>query len=173
MLTISKLAQQFGISRTTLLYYEREGLLSPSTRSANGYRWYGEQEVRRLKLILAYRSFGLSVEKIASLLDRSDEASQEQVLRSQFEALEQRVQSLRQQQAAILSLLEQPMWLEHAAMSKERWSQIMRASGMSEEDMRNWHRQFESMEPEAHQAFLESLNIEPGEIARIRSWASE
>ena len=54
---------------------------------------------------------------------------------------------------------------------KERWVEIMRAAGFSETDMHNWHIQFEKMEPEAHQEFLESLGIEAAEISRIREWS--
>ncbi len=53
-------------------------------------------------------------------------------------------------------------------INKERWVEIMRAAGLKEQDMSNWHRQFEKMEPEAHQEFLESLGIEQSEIKRIR-----
>ena len=53
-------------------------------------------------------------------------------------------------------------------LNKERWVAIMKAAGLSEQDMRNWHSQFEKMEPEAHQEFLESLGIESEEIVKIR-----
>lgn len=53
-------------------------------------------------------------------------------------------------------------------VNKERWTEIMRAAGLSEEDMHNWHRQFERLEPEAHQEFLESLGISAEEIRDIR-----
>lgn len=47
----------------------------------------------------------------------------------------------------------------------------MRAAGLDDRDMQNWHSQFEKMEPEAHQEFLESLGIDPGEIRKIREWS--
>ena len=47
----------------------------------------------------------------------------------------------------------------------------MKAAGLSDQDMQNWHQQFEKMEPDAHQEFLESLNIEADEIKTIRSWS--
>jgi len=56
-------------------------------------------------------------------------------------------------------------------VNKERWVEIMRAAGLTDEAMRNWHIQFERMEPEAHQEFLESLGIKAAEIGRIRKWA--
>ena len=56
-------------------------------------------------------------------------------------------------------------------INKERWVEIMQAAGLNEQDRRNWHAQFEKMEPEAHQEFLESLGIQPDEINKIREWS--
>ncbi|MGF1707447.1 MerR family transcriptional regulator [Enterovibrio baiacu] len=173
MQTISQLAKQHRVSRTTILYYEREGLLNPAFRSENGYRWYGQKEVKRLSAILAYRSYGVPINKIAPLLDQENDMTQEQILRDQFNALENEIQRLRQQQKAIVILLEQPTLLEQNMVTKERWVDIMVAAGMSEEDMMNWHKQFEKMEPEAHQDFLESLSIDAEEIIKIRTWSKE
>ena len=80
MLTVTQLARECNISRTTILYYERAGLLFPAYRSGNGYRWYGEKQVSRLKSILAYRAFGLPIQEISSLLDRQGDQIQEQTL---------------------------------------------------------------------------------------------
>jgi len=44
---------------------------------------------------------------------------------------------------------------------------------MNDEDMQNWHRQFEKLEPEAHQEFLESLQIDDNEIKQIRQWSKQ
>ncbi len=173
MQTISQLAKQHRVSRTTILYYEREGLLNPAHRSENGYRWYGEKEVKRLSAILAYRSYGVPINNIAPLLDQENDMTQEQILRDQFKALENEIQRLRQQQKAIVILLEQPTLLEQNMVTKERWVDIMVAAGMSEEDMMNWHKQFEKLEPDAHQEFLESLHIDAEEIAKIRAWSKD
>ncbi|WP_261858713.1 MerR family transcriptional regulator [Photobacterium sanguinicancri] len=56
-------------------------------------------------------------------------------------------------------------------LNKSRWIEIMKAAGLTDENMKNWHKQFETMEPEAHQAFLESINIDAEEIKTIRHWA--
>jgi len=47
--------------------------------------------------------------------------------------------------------------------------EIMKMSGFDEEDMTNWHKKFEEMEPEEHQLFLESLGIKQEEIKQIRN----
>ncbi|MHB8902875.1 MAG: hypothetical protein ACYC6Y_29295 [Thermoguttaceae bacterium] len=53
-------------------------------------------------------------------------------------------------------------------ITKDRWVEIMRAAGLSDDDMHNWHHQFERLEPDAHQEFLESLGISADEIQQIR-----
>lgn len=173
MLTVTQLAKAYNISRTTILYYERAGLLLPNCRSDNGYRWYGEKEQTRLESIISYRSFGLSIQEITALLDRKDDVKQERTLVNQFNALEKEIQNLRQQQKAIVMLLEQPELLEQKSLTKERWVKVMENAGFSEEDMKNWHKQFEKMEPSAHQEFLESLNIVQKEVESIRDWSKK
>jgi DNA-binding transcriptional MerR regulator len=171
MLTVSQLAKACSISRTSILYYEREGLLLPKNRSDNGYRWYGKTEIERLGRILSYRSFGVPVSQIRSLLDEANEEGQKQILLQQFNALERDIQLLRLQQKAIVHFMDEPELLDKKVINKERWTQIMRDAGLSDEDMRSWHIQFETTEPAAHQAFLETLKIDPEEIAVIRAWS--
>ena len=171
MLTISKLGKRFGLSRATILYYEREGLLEPASRAANGYRWYGDKEVERLTQIVGFRSYGVPVRDIRDLLARDCDQAHEQILRKRFAQMETEIQDLRRQQQALLAILEQGQDSPQPAMSKERWSGIMAAAGMSENDMRNWHREFEAREPQAHQDFLESLNLDTVEVEGIRRWS--
>lgn len=167
MLTITELARRCNVSRTTILYYERAGLLK-AQRASNGYRTYGNKELERLKSIVSYRSYGVPVSEIALLLESENEHEQEQLLRNQFNALEDEIQRLRNQQKAILTTLNQSTNNEPDILTKERWTELMAASGLSNEDMTNWHIQFESMEPDAHQRFLASLGIDEDEIAEIR-----
>ena len=168
MLTVTQLARECGLSRTTILYYEREGLLAPAHRSENGYRWYGEKEMQRLKTISSYRSYGLPVSSIRTLLAQKGK-SQAEILKDHFNELEREIQNLRAQQKAIVVLLQEPQLIEDNIVTKERWVQIMQAAGFSENDMVTWHQKFEEMEPAEHQKFLESLGIEQDEIVRIRA----
>ena len=45
MLTISKLGKRFGLSRATILYYEREGLLEQAPESLN----LDADEIKRIR----------------------------------------------------------------------------------------------------------------------------
>ncbi|MCC2614898.1 MerR family transcriptional regulator [Aestuariibacter halophilus] len=168
MKTVTALAKAHGISRTTVLYYERRGLLHPKLRSANGYRWYGKEQENTLALILSYRDFGLPISKVCELINNKDNEQHNAALREQFQALEREIQSLRQQQHTIVALLQHPDLLQHSGMTKDRWVNIMRTAGLSDEDMQNWHRSFEKMEPDEHQHFLASLGLSDSEISTIR-----
>ena len=171
MLTISKLGQKFGLSRATILYYEREGLLEPASRAANGYRWYGDKEIARMQQIVGFRSYGVSVRDIRKLLDRDSDQTHEQILRRRFSQMETEIQDLRRQQHALVAILKQEPPVPQVSMSKDRWTAIMRAAGMNDDDMHHWHCEFEAREPKAHQEFLESLNLDEEEIRRIRCWS--
>lgn len=55
------------------------------------------------------------------------------------------------------------------AMSKVQWVALPASTGLDEAGMDRWHREFERMSPQAHQAFLESLGIAPQEVEQIRA----
>jgi DNA-binding transcriptional MerR regulator len=171
MLTVSKLARACGLSRGTLLYYESIGLLKPVSRSAAGYRRYGEQDLRRLRQICVYRDAGLKLEDIRALMDRPEDDAYS-VLKRRLAELNAAVETLRGHQRAILKLLRNYEFCERTDMNtKEKWVSIMQAAGFSEADMRRWHVEFERSAPEEHQEFLEFLHIPKEEIASIREWS--
>ncbi len=64
---LSKLA---GVSVRTLHHYDSIGLLHPETRTAAGYRVYGEAELLRLQQILFYRELDVPLDEIRALLDK-------------------------------------------------------------------------------------------------------
>jgi DNA-binding transcriptional MerR regulator len=169
MLTVSQLAKAAGISRSTLLYYERRGLIDPAQRGANGYRLYAPGQLERLRQIVSYRHLGIPVAEISTLFDQDTHSSRRQILQQQFLRLQQEITTLRKQQRAIVDMLDTPELGETTMISKDRWVEIMRAAGLDDDDMHNWHRQFEKMEPEGHREFLQSLGIDQGEIDRIRA----
>lgn len=172
MITISTLARQSGLSRTALLYYDRLGLLKPFQRSRSGYRLYSSAEVNRLEQICFYRKMGIPLSEMKELLDCSGANAPSEILQRRLRILDREIAHLRKQQRSICKLLKQkPLQEGEPMVNKERWVEIMRTAGFKEEDMHNWHIQFEKMEPEAHQEFLESLEIPKNEIAEIREWS--
>lgn len=169
MLSVSQLAKKYGISRATVLYYERKGLLKPTSRSDNGYRWYGQQQEKILKEILEYRALGLPVSQLGDLLEQRSGESREEILREQFSHLSNEIDSLRAQQRNLLLLLGQKEMSKQQEITKDKWVEIMQAAGFNKQDRMNWHREFEKRAPENHQRFLRSLGIGEDEIAIIRN----
>ncbi|MBQ4861539.1 MerR family transcriptional regulator [Pseudoalteromonas sp. MMG013] len=168
MLTITALARECNVSRTTILYYERMGLLRPKCRTENGYRGYGDNELTRLKSIVAYRAFGIPVAEIRPLLEEGGEQAQPQLLKNQFKNIDAEIDKLRKQQQAIVVMLQEPDMLNEQVVSKARWVEIMVSLGFDDKDMAAWHHSFEAMKPTQHQRFLESLGITAEEIKKIR-----
>ena len=171
-ISIGAMAKRAGLSRSTLLYYDRLGLLKARGRSAGNYRLYSAADMDRLERICAHRSMGIPLKQIGELLDHTGEQPAVEILQRRLETLGREMNVLRQQQRAITRLLQQEqLHKEPEMIKKERWVEIMRAAGFTEQEMHNWHVQFEKMEPEAHQEFLESLGINPEEIGKIREWS--
>jgi DNA-binding transcriptional MerR regulator len=172
VLTISALAQGSGLSRTAVLYYDRLGLLKPVKRSRAGYRLYSSAEAERLEQICIFRQMGLPLKEMKKMLGEPGGNASEKILQRRLRFIGREIASLHKQQRCILELLKQKQLRQGVEMiNKERWVDIMRAAGLSEQDMHNWHVQFEKMEPEAHQEFLESLGIQTAEIRKIREWS--
>jgi MerR family transcriptional regulator, thiopeptide resistance regulator len=67
--TIKTLAEMAGVSVRTLHHYDSIGLVVPASRSASGYRLYGERELLRLQSVLFYRELDLSLQEIGRILD--------------------------------------------------------------------------------------------------------
>lgn len=68
LLTIGTLAKMLSMKTTALRYYEREGLLQPTVRSAAGYRLYDEASIERLRFIRSAQAAGFTLEDIRALL---------------------------------------------------------------------------------------------------------
>jgi DNA-binding transcriptional MerR regulator len=173
MLTVSQLARLCGLSRTTLLYYESIGLLTPACRSNSNYRRYSADQLERLQTICAYKDAGLRLSDIQQILDeQSNEATT--VLKRRLLELDREIETLREHQNAILRLLqvEDGTW-RTSAMTKEKWVSILHSAGFTEDQMQRWHQQFEQQAPEEHQEFLEYLQIPGEEIDRIRAWSQK
>lgn len=174
MWTISRLAKRFGLSRSTLLYYDSIGLLRPSKRTAAGYRVYDEADLRRMERIELYRRTGLPLAKIRVMVDAAEGAGLPAALEERLREIDDEVGKLRAQQRVTLDLLGRVgVKTGTRSLDKAAWVAILRASGMDEAEMTRWHVEFERLAPEAHEDFLESLGIDAEEIARIRGWSRE
>jgi DNA-binding transcriptional MerR regulator len=167
MLTITKLARQCGLSRTTLLYYESIGLIPAPRRSNGNYRCYKKGDLERLLQIRAYRDAGLRPADVRAILDRPG-GDATGVLHRRLLELDAEIGALRAHQQAILKLLQHKAFRRMKMITKQKWVSIMQACGFSEDQMHRWHSEFERSAPSEHQEFPEFLHIPPGEIKTTR-----
>jgi DNA-binding transcriptional MerR regulator len=169
-LTVTRLARECQLSRSTVLYYESIGLLRRPRRSGGNYRVYGEKDLDRLRQICVYRDAGLALADIRAVLDApASEAGA--VLRRRMVELSVGIERMRNHQRSIANLLK--LGKDKEMVTKQKWTAIMSAAGFSEGDMRRWHCEFEKSAPDEHQEFLEFLHIPPDEIQTIRAWSAK
>ena len=81
-LGIGQLAKRAGVGIDTVRYYERNGLLTPQTRLASGYRRYGELELARLRFIRRAQALGFTLKEVKELLALSAQRNVGRVKRS-------------------------------------------------------------------------------------------
>lgn len=80
-LQVSELARLTGVSVRTLHYYDTIGLLKPAEIDANnGYRFYDETSLEKLKQILYYRDLNFSLKEIPGLMKEKDATKKSKLL---------------------------------------------------------------------------------------------
>ncbi|MFA7185579.1 MAG: MerR family transcriptional regulator [Victivallales bacterium] len=172
-LTIGRLAKEFGLSRSTLLYYDSIGLLCPDERNESGYRIYSERDRARLKEICLYRNTGMPLEEISKLLSRkAGEKDIHELLKKRLKAINGEIVRFKQQQNAIVSFLSTGSGLQKAITDKHIFVQILEKTGLDEAARKRLHQEFEKNAPDAHHGFLAFLGFSPGEIRKIRERSS-
>ena len=71
MLRIGEAAKQYDISNRTLRYWEEMGILK-STRTENGYRFYDDENVSRIKQIVLLRKLKMPIAEIERIFISAD-----------------------------------------------------------------------------------------------------
>src|SRR5512141_370079 len=129
---ISRLAKRFGLSRSTLLYYDRIGLLRATSRTAAGYRCYGRREEQRLRRICELRKAGLAMRDIRVMLGDAP-GTRSDVIARRLSEIAKQIISLRHQQRLLaalhLNLSRTPL---PPLLDKAAWVEMLRQAGMDE-----------------------------------------
>jgi Cu(I)-responsive transcriptional regulator len=71
-MNIGQAAEATGLSAKSIRYYESQGLLQ-AARQANGYRYYDQDALQRLRLLARARLVGFSLSECAELLALFDD----------------------------------------------------------------------------------------------------
>ncbi len=67
-MTVGEVGRKMGVTVRTLQYYDKEGLLSPSSESEGGRRLYTAKDVIKLYQILSLKHLGFSLDNIKNRL---------------------------------------------------------------------------------------------------------
>ncbi len=97
MMTVHEVSKLAGVSIRTLQYYDKIGLLRPSSYSDSGYRLYDNAELERLQHILLFRELGFSLKDIKVIINSPDF--------DRNKALEQQIELLRLKKEHIENLI--------------------------------------------------------------------
>lgn len=67
--TVNQLSKKFGITIRTIHWYDKKGILKPAYIGKNGYRYYQEQQVNTLKIIVKLKSAEFNLNEIKEILN--------------------------------------------------------------------------------------------------------
>ncbi|SMY33758.1 Demethylrebeccamycin-D-glucose O-methyltransferase [Photobacterium malacitanum] len=143
MYHISELAQHVNLSRSTLLYYEKLGLIK-AKRQTNGYRYYSDNDLQRIRLLQQLQAGGLTLKECQSCLDGKINRD---MLMDRLQVLEQEIATKQHAKQLLSSMLG------------------MNASC-------NWHETIERTAPLAHLEWLKQQGFNEKEALRLK-WLSK
>ena len=94
-MTVGEAAKKMGVTVRTLQYYDREGVLCPSSVSEGGRRLYSDKDIVELHRILSLKSLGFSLEEIKNRLPAIDTPEEvAAALTGQARTIQQRIDVL-------------------------------------------------------------------------------
>jgi DNA-binding transcriptional MerR regulator len=128
--TVGAVAALTGVSVRTLHHYDHIGLVVPSVRTPAGYRGFTDADIERLHLVLVYRSVGMPLDEIRTLLDNSG-ADVLEHLRRQHELLLEQAERLQHTIKAVEELMNAHR--EGIQLTAEEQVEIFGTTAVSEE----------------------------------------
>lgn len=143
MYHISELAQHVNLSRSTLLYYEKLGLIK-AKRQTNGYRYYSDNDLQRIRLLQQLQAGGLTLKECQSCLDGKINRD---MLMDRLQVLEQEI------------------------ATKQHAKQLL-SSMLGMDASCNWHETIERTAPLAHLEWLKQQGFNEKEALRLK-WLSK
>lgn len=141
--SISTAAAKLGLSRSTLLYYEKIGLVRPARGADNRYRRFSERDLERLTLLQQLQAAGLSLDECRTCIDG------------------------RLPQAALSARLAE---LDAEIARKQRAREWL-AALCGAAPLREWHGALEASAPGAHFDWLLRQGLSEKDALRLR-WLS-
>ncbi|MGG7098381.1 MerR family transcriptional regulator [Clostridium sardiniense] len=93
-LSIGETSKIFNISKDTLRYYDKIGILKPQVNPKNGYRYYLLRDLEKLGLIVGIKYLGISLSDIKSTIESEDIHSYKNLVVRQEDIIKKRLNEL-------------------------------------------------------------------------------
>lgn len=109
---IGELSKNTGFQVETLRFYEKEGLISPVSRTKSGYREYDQESLKQLGFIKQAKSVGFSLNEISELLTLRVEKDQhscgdvKSIAEQKLEQIDQKINELVRMKNALHKITE-------------------------------------------------------------------
>jgi len=104
LFTIGELARRTGLSVRTIRFWSDVDVITPTARSAGGYRLYDAAAVARLDLVRTLRDLGLDLDTVRRILSRQETVAD--VARAHVRALDAEIRTLQIRRAVLRSIAE-------------------------------------------------------------------
>lgn len=71
--SVKDVCRKYRITRKTLFYYDRTGLLKPAERKGKQlFKYYDDESLKKLESILMFRDVGLTISEVKEIIDEQD-----------------------------------------------------------------------------------------------------
>lgn len=90
MYTVKTFARLTGVTERTLHYYDRKGVLIPTSYTKNGHRLYSNEDIFKMQKILTLKYLGFSLKEIIEYLSKNSTNSLRNTLYKQKELLKKK-----------------------------------------------------------------------------------
>lgn len=110
LMTTAEFAKLCHVEKRTLFFYDEIGLLKPERVLENRYRLYGMNQYRKMDMLKALQSTGMSLEEIKTLMNSTDRKETLHAYRTQTQQLKKKIAAMQD----TLSYLEEVTTLMEA-----------------------------------------------------------
>lgn len=115
--SIGEVAEKLNLPKSTIRYYDKEGLLPFVERKESGIRMFAESDISMLQVIECLKSSGLSIKDIKKFSEWCSKG--DQTLQERYELFLESRKKVEQQMAELqktLELLEHKCWYYETAL---------------------------------------------------------
>lgn len=99
-MTIKDVSEKFDLSKDTLRFYEKKGLIGPVKKTNSGIRDYDKEDLARIEFIKCMRNAGLPVDVLKRYINLFDEGiktrkERQKILEEQRDVLKEKLDDMK------------------------------------------------------------------------------